>query len=205
MAPTPEVDRELELNVLESLREFIPLRYTTIRYTPFRSVEIQVQDGIVRLSGHVATELHRREAVRRAAAVPGVRGIEDRIVTDEWLEEAVAQAMLPHRELQPSRVRISASLGKIVLEGDLDSARDVQLATAVAAAVPGVVSVESRLRAAERQGVAPPPDAAPPDRREVAPGAAPVEPRLVLIEVGKPCPPWHYAGVRTLKIKPPAS
>lgn len=135
-------DEELRLAVYESLRTFSPLRDTTIRYIPFRSVAIQVHHGMVRLSGHVANELHRREAVQRAAATPGVLHVEDRLVSDEQLGRAVALAMLPHRELQPSRVRISASLGKVVLEGELDSTSDVELATAVAAAVPGSPGAE---------------------------------------------------------------
>jgi BON domain-containing protein len=184
-------DEELQLAVYESLRTFSPLRYTTIRYTPFRSVAIQVHHGIVRLSGHVANELHRREAVQRAAATPGVLHVEDGLVTDEQLVSAVALAMLPHRELQPSRVRISASLGKVVLEGELDSTCDVELATAVAAAVPGATSVESRLCAVEEQVPA-----------HTAPSP---EPNLVMIEPGEACPPWRYAGELVLRRRPPAS
>lgn len=154
-------------------------------------MEVKVHDGVVRLSGHVANELHRREAVRRAAATTGVQRVEDRLVTDEQLINAVALAMLPHRELQPSRVRISATLGKVVLEGELDSASDVELATAVAAAVPGVTSVESRLCAIEEQVPA-----------HTAPAP---EPHLVMIEPGKACPPWRYAGELRLRRRPPAS
>lgn len=184
-------DEELQLAVYESVRTFSPLRYTPIRHTPFRPVAVQVHHGMVRLSGHVVNELHRREAVQRAAATPGVLHVEDRLVTDEELVCAVALAMLPHRELQPSRVRISASLGKVVLEGELDSTSDVELATAVAAAVPGVTSVESRLCAVE----------------EVVPAhtGASMEPNLVMIEPREACPPWRYAGELRLRRRPPAS
>lgn len=138
-------DDELQLAVFDALRTFNPLRYTSVRYTPVRSIEIQVRDGVVRLSGHVANELHRRESTRRAAGMPGVLRVEDRLVTDEQLRDDVALAMRPHPELQPSRVRISGNLGAVLLEGAVDSPRDVALAISVAAAVPGVTAVESRL------------------------------------------------------------
>src|SRR5438105_13640437 len=58
-------DPEVQQSVFESLRAFTPLRYTTIRCTPIRSIGVDVSDGVARLSGHVATESHRRAAVRR--------------------------------------------------------------------------------------------------------------------------------------------
>jgi hypothetical protein len=144
-------DEELQLAVYESLRTFSPLRYTSLRYTPVRSIEIRAHDGVVGLSGHVANELHRRESVWRAGDTPGVLRVQDRLVTDEQVTNAVAKAMLPHPELQPSRVRVSGKLGEVLLEGALDSPRDVGLAISVAAEVPGVTAVESRLFADRQQ------------------------------------------------------
>jgi hypothetical protein len=185
-------DDELRLAVYESLRTLGVLRYTTMRLTPFKAIEVEVGNGVVRLSGHVASELHRHEAVRRVAATPGVRRVEDRLVSDDQLVDAVAQAMLPHRELQPSRVKVSATLGHVVLEGDLDSPRDVELAVSVAAAVPGVASVENRLRAREEQPVPAPSEPSP-------------EPKLLLVEPVEEHPPWRYAGERRVPLPPPAN
>jgi osmotically-inducible protein OsmY len=136
-------DEELATAVCESLRALAPFRFET-RF--LRALEVDARDGVARLFGHVAEEAHGREAVRRASTTPGVLWVEDDLVADERLVSAVALAMVPHRELQPSRVRIQADLGAVRLEGELDSARDVELAAALAASVPGVAAVESRLR-----------------------------------------------------------
>jgi BON domain len=167
-------DDELGLAAYEALWTVVPLRYAA------RFIQIQVRDGVVRLSGHVANEVRRRLTVQRVNATPGMLRVEDALVTDEQLVKATALAMLPHRELQPSRVRISADVGRVILEGELESPRDIELAIAVAASVPGVASVESRLRARPRLGAHGP---APPSR----------EPKLVMI-VPESCPPWRYVG-----------
>lgn len=142
-------DEDLALAAYEALLTVAPLRYAAVRF-----IQIQVHDGVVRLSGHVANEVHRRLAVQRVYATPGVLRVEDDLVTDEQLVKAVALAMLPYRELQPSRVRIRADAGRVILEGELESPRDIELAISVAGSVPGVASVDSRLRAARgRVGV----------------------------------------------------
>ena len=69
----------------------------------------------------------------------------------------------------------------VVLDGELESHRDVELAISVAGSVPGVASVDSRLRARSRPHPRRPPSPSP-------------EPRLVMIVPGEPCPPWRYAG-----------
>jgi osmotically-inducible protein OsmY len=134
-------DDEVQQAVYDALRAVGPLRYTALR-----QVDVEVRNGVARLSGHVPNELHRQEAVRVAAATPGVVRVEDELLSDEQLVKAVAVAMLPHPELQPSRITIRANLGTVILEGELDSPREVELAATVATAVPGVTSVDNRLR-----------------------------------------------------------
>jgi len=108
-------DEELEQAVYDALRAVGPIRYLALR-----RVEVRAAHGVVRLSGHVPKELHRREAVEIAAAVPGVVRVEDQLVSDERLTSAVALAMQPFPELQPSRVTVHANLGAVILEGELD-------------------------------------------------------------------------------------
>jgi osmotically-inducible protein OsmY len=125
-------DEEVQQAVYDALKAVGPLRYTALR-----QVEVEVRNGVARLSGHVPTELHRQEAVQVAAAPPGVVKVEDELMTDERLVRAIAVAMLPHPELQPSKITISANLGTVILEGELDSPREVELAAIVAASIPG--------------------------------------------------------------------
>jgi hypothetical protein len=166
-------DRELERAVHLSLMTFPPLRYTAVH-----TIDIEARDGFVRITGHVANELHRREALKRAATAPGVARVETGLVSDEWLLQAVAREMLPYAELQPSRVRIGAHMGFVTLEGELDSPRDIELANAIVAEVRGVVSVESRLRVRQPAMVL---------ARRWPDG------RVVLIVPGEAWPPWREA------------
>jgi hypothetical protein len=181
-------DEDLLAAVFQALLSLSPPRYTNIRYEPARTVELQAHHGVVRLYGHIANELHRRETVSRVAVAPGVVAVEDRLITDEQLVNAVALAMLSNPELQPSRVRVSANLGDVVLEGELDSERDIELAVKVAAKVPGVISVENRL-CVNRMKVDSPPDL----QSEVR--------KLVLVEPAE-VPRWRRAG--ELRLRPPA-
>jgi osmotically-inducible protein OsmY len=139
-------DPELEAAVDQALKT-----NGTLHYTGLRHIHIQAREGVVRMAGHVRLEAHRREAVQCASATPGVMGVVDDLIADEHLVSAVALAMIPHPELQPSRVRVRADLGKVILDGRLDSDRDTELAITVAGSVPGVVSVESHLRTPEEQ------------------------------------------------------
>ncbi len=166
-------DRELERAVHLSLMTFAPLRYTAVH-----TIDIEARDGFVRISGHVANELHRREGLKRAATAPGVARVDTDLVSDEWLLRAIAREMTGYSQLQPSRVRVRVYLGWVTLEGELGSPRDIELAAAIAAAVRGVISVESHVRVRE-------------------PGAVVArrwpEGNLVLIVPGEAWQPWRYA------------
>ena len=172
-------DEELEAIVYETLRKIPAIRYTALPY-----IEAQARDGVVRLSGPVANEAHRHEVVRAVAATPGVMRVEDDLVSDEQLVSAVALAMLPYRELQPSRVAISANLGTVVLDGELDSSREVDLALAVAGRVRGVRRVENRLRVRPVDATS-----AKAAHHEAAPKS-----RLTILVPAETCPPWRYVG-----------
>src|SRR3984893_5105484 len=172
-------DEGLEGNRYETLRRTPALRYASLPY-----IEAQARDGVVRLSGPVANEAHRHEVVRAVAATPGVMRVEDDLVSDEQLVSAVALAMLPYRELQPSRVAISANLGTVVLDGELDSSREVDLALAVAGRVRGVRRVENRLRVRPVDATS-----ANAAHHEAAPKS-----RLTILVPAETCPSWRYVG-----------
>src|SRR5438105_2434903 len=135
-------DAEVADRVRESFRRYRPLaNYGT------RSIRVEVADGVVTLSGNVPDEAFRLMAVDGAAAAEGVHEVRDRLVSDSQLMTDVAAGLRHHRELQPSRVRVTAYLGVVVLEGEVETAELARLAEAVAAKLPGVVAVENRLRA----------------------------------------------------------
>ncbi len=149
-------DPELEEAVYRSLDGFAPLR----NLGP-RTIRVTARDGRVTLTGHLPTDLLREEAVRRAAATWGVVSVEDRLVTDRELTVAVARAFLDHPRLQPSRLRVRAAMGTVILEGEVDGHEDAELARSLARRVPGVVAVRDRIRVAGGPG----PDASDADGR----------------------------------------
>jgi osmotically-inducible protein OsmY len=146
-------DREVVASVRDSFRDFKPFRYSGAA-----SMTVASHGGTVTLSGNVAHEGHRREAVRCAEKANGVVAVSDRLISDEQLMSAVARSFLPHPDLQPSLVGVSARLGTVVLDGELASEELISRALAVASRVDGVIALVNRLKL-------PAPRTASPDRR----------------------------------------
>ena len=180
-SPLYPLDDELAMAVYEALWRYLPIRFAAIH-----NIEIFCLDAVVRLSGHVSCDLHRKQAGLRAAAAPGVLDVINVLVSDEDLIDAVALALLPYPPLQPSRVRVGARLGTVVLEGELDTEADIHLATRAAAEVPGVAAVQSRLRVRS-----PGPHHQPP------PAVG-----LLAIVPAQPRPHWRYPP-ETVRVKLP--
>jgi BON domain len=134
-------DGEVVAAVWSSFTESLPFRFSRAA-----SIKVTSRDGAVTLSGHVAHDGHRREAVRCARTTNGVVSVSDRLVSDEHLTAAVAQSFLAHPGLQPSLVRVSVRLGAVALDGELPSEDLIRLASSSATAVAGVTTLENRLR-----------------------------------------------------------
>jgi osmotically-inducible protein OsmY len=129
-------DEDLVLRVRERLSSLPRLRRCGIE-----SLDVRVSEGRVSLTGFVATSGLRRAAGELAAGTWGVVSVSDGLITDSELESRVARAFVAHPRLQPSLVRVSASLGTVLLEGELDTQDLVDLARSVAGNQPGVAVV----------------------------------------------------------------
>ncbi len=132
------------------------LAYSRVGYgNLFDAIVLQVQDGVVTLSGHAHDYPSRDAAVALAATTAGVKDVIDDIQVDpasqmDWrIRMAVAQAIYSYPALQkyainPIRpIRISVQNGHVELYGAVDSTQDRQLAFMRADAVPGVFSVKN--------------------------------------------------------------
>ncbi len=133
-------DFEVGTNVFESMHRIEP-----IHNLGAWSVEVVVADGMVTVTGNMRTEVLRRRALAAARRAEGVVTLDDRVVADDRLVIDVARSFLNYLELQPSRVRVEASFGRVVLRGVLPCEELVRLAVGLAERVSGVVSVESRI------------------------------------------------------------
>jgi osmotically-inducible protein OsmY len=131
------------------------------RYDPLRQtgslVAVRTADGGVTLEGNVRSDTIKAVATRLARTVPGVRAVDNRLVSDSEVEigVAVVLAMDPEVELYTDRVTVKSLLGEVYLGGQAvapelataERARD--LAAERAAAVPGVRQVINEIRAVE--------------------------------------------------------
>jgi hyperosmotically inducible periplasmic protein len=118
-------------------------------------ITVQALGGDVTLSGIVESVAQREEAVRTTRDVAGVQSVTNRLRlgvmdafhnADEDTEAAVLDALDADAAVRASDIAVTVHDGAVTLSGlvDLDSQGD--LAERAALAVPGVVSVRTRLR-----------------------------------------------------------
>jgi hyperosmotically inducible periplasmic protein len=124
----------------------------------FDAIALNVQDGIVTLSGHAHDYPSRDAAVGYAATTPGVRDVVDNIQVDPVSEMdmgirmRVARAIygdpvLEKYAINPVRpIRISVQNGNVSLYGAVDDAQDRQMAYMRASQVPGIFSVKDYIQ-----------------------------------------------------------
>jgi hypothetical protein len=160
-----DVKDPLERAVLEALWEYDPIRHFEL------PIEVKVQDGVVELRGYVRTRTSKTVAGELARSVPGVRQVQNNLISDTELDMAVAMALANDertREYCP-QILVRVMLGTVHLVGHVPSAEVKAAAEEVARSVPGVRGVLNRLEAPP----APPPAGEP--VAEPAEEPAPVE------------------------------
>ena len=119
------------------------------------AVEVLDDAGDIVLRGTVGSLVQRAEAVRAAAAVPGVRHVEDGLRvhvmgidgrTDADTEAAVLDALDADDEVHARDVEVDVDDGAVTLRGLVEIASQRERAQRIAMAVPGVTSVVNELR-----------------------------------------------------------
>ena len=119
------------------------------------AVEVLDDAGDIVLRGTVGSLVQRAEAVRAAAAVPGVRHVEDGLRvhvmgidgrTDADTEAAVLDALDADDEIHARDVEVDVDDGAVTLRGLVEIASQRERAQRIAMAVPGVTSVVNELR-----------------------------------------------------------
>jgi len=119
------------------------------------AVDVLDAAGDIVLRGTVGSPIQQVEAVRVAAGVPGVRHVDDgldvRLMgidgrTEADTEAAVLDALIADTQVHAGDVEVDADDGAVTLRGlvELPSQRD--RAERIVMAVPGVTSVDNRLR-----------------------------------------------------------
>lgn len=118
-------------------------------------IDVDVQDGVVRLSGNVETPDDRREAEDIARRTEGVRSVVNDIgigdptfaenVTDAWIATKVKTKLAADPEISPFNIDVDVVEGVVTLSGIVakDTARSE--AEHLAANTEGVKDVDNRI------------------------------------------------------------
>lgn len=118
-----------------------------LRNTDYKEISISVEDGVVKLRGHVVTQRNIRNAEAAARSVPGVLGLENDLVVDDDLVLEVAQALGKNELTRSERIAIGAQNGFVTLNGYVANAAIRNDAEAIAASIPQVRAVVNYLQA----------------------------------------------------------
>lgn len=152
----PEVpDAQLEKTLIDKISS-VSIGYGNV----FDAISVNVQNGVVTLSGHAHDYPNRDSALAVASTTPGVKDVIDDISVDpvspmdNGIRLAVARAVYGYPSLNryaidPEKpIRISVQNGHVELYGVVDSKADKDAAGIRANTVPGVFSVDNHLEVA---------------------------------------------------------
>ena len=92
-----------------------------LRESDYNQIDVTVQDGIVRLRGHVVTEMHKTRVEDAARSIAGELGIENQLVADEDLLISVSHVLGRDERTHLKQVYVGAQNGVITLSGQVDS------------------------------------------------------------------------------------
>lgn len=148
MSQQQVVDPQHDLSISDAIAYAIG-RLTEVREsrTP---VSFSVENGVVTVSGVAFTETLRRRILYAIATTPGVTRVIDRLVDDEDIRIAVAQALADPTALGAgeAHVIVASYQGVVTLSGRVASDQKRMAAIEAARKVAGVQTVIDNLKAA---------------------------------------------------------
>ncbi len=117
------------------------------------AVGVEVDHGVVTLTGHVHSYLEKVAAERAAERVAGVRGVVQKIEvrlpgaqTDEDVAEAARSALDWHASLPSNRIEVLVENGWVTLSGEVDWPYQSELAAHAVGSLRGVAGLINRLK-----------------------------------------------------------
>lgn len=134
-----ESDRALSLEIRKTLWNYEPIRATR------PSLHVQIEDGLVYLSGRLRTMAMKEIAEYMVLRISGVRALRNEISTDPDVVRAVADALAADDGLAPACVQVQARDGEVTLSGSVPDGALISRALELASGVPMVKDVHSRL------------------------------------------------------------
>jgi hyperosmotically inducible protein len=138
------------------------ISYDRVGYgtTPFNAISVEVQDGMVTLSGHAYGPIDAASAVALAGYTPGVKNVVNEVQVDpvspmddrsrvQLFRSIYGFPTLNKYAIDPAKpIRISVQNGNVTLYGVVDSESDKDVAGIRANSVPGIFKVTNDLTVA---------------------------------------------------------
>lgn len=112
-------------------------------------IDVEVDDGIVELSGSVSNLLEKQRAVRIAEQLKGVRAVVNRIdvrpvvQTDGHIQRDVVSALTMDPAVDAHEIAISVDTGVVMLTGTVDSWAEKRLAARITRGIKGVTEIQN--------------------------------------------------------------
>ena len=120
-------------------------------------IKVTCVKGMVVLSGSATGEMHRSLAEATVAGLPGVHGVDNRILligeqpataSDEWITMKVKSSLAFHKNVSANATEVHTSAGVVTLTGVAGSAAERDLAGEYAKDVDGVMDVHNNIAVA---------------------------------------------------------
>ncbi len=140
----PRGDTDIAVEAAEALQRMV--------HIPMGSVQAQVHDHVVTLSGEVAWQYQREEARRAMIALRGVCGVVNTItlkptasVSPTRAKSSITAALVRNAQVDAGNIRVDVTGTVITLIGQVSSWAEYRQAEYAAWSSPGVTHVDNRL------------------------------------------------------------
>lgn len=116
------------------------------------NIKVESKDGVITLTGEVASASHQELARDTVENLPGVRRVEDRLTVkppaarpDDRVQFDVKSTLLLHRNVSAFKTHVAVTNGVVTLTGEATSEAQKDLTTEYVRDVKGVKAVKNRM------------------------------------------------------------
>lgn len=122
-------------------------------------IQIRCQDGVVTLTGTVASEPHAILAAETVADLPGVKSVNNKLEvvggipeknSDIWIRMMVNNTLMLHGNLDSDDTRVDVKDGLVTLHGEVGSEAEKELTAEYAKDVEGVSGIDNKMTVAAK-------------------------------------------------------